>query len=168
VGAEEKRGQRGMGDDVLWEIHCRRTMASYDYPFPMLHEFASLPAPPPHPPAHVISRCLAFWFLVYSQSILLLSMFLCLCVRGVVGYTAIFRGDPSLLSLLFGLTKFVAIALMKIDKIIPSPESASELYRPSDRCLSAKLMPIFAVRSCRVVSATDPYGRILGFLDWNR
>jgi hypothetical protein len=46
----------------------------------------------------------------------------------------------------------------------PWPESASELYRPSDRRLSAKLVPTFADRWCHVVSVTDPYGRILGFL----
>jgi CBS-domain-containing membrane protein len=28
-----------------------------------------------------------------------------------------------------------------------------------------KLMPTFADRGCHVVSVTDPYGRILGFLD---
>jgi hypothetical protein len=38
-------------------------------------------------------------------------------------------------------------------------------YRPSDRRLSAKLVPTFADRGCHVVSVTDPYGRILGFLD---
>jgi hypothetical protein len=43
-----------------------------------------------------------------------------------------------------------------------------ELYRPSDRRLSAKLVPTFADRRCRVVSVTDPYGRILGFLDRSR
>jgi hypothetical protein len=47
----------------------------------------------------------------------------------------------------------------------PWPESASELYRPSDRRLSPKLLPNFADRGCHVVSVTDPYGRILGFLD---
>jgi hypothetical protein len=36
--------------------------------------------------------------------------------------------------------------------------SASKLYRPSDRRLSAKLMPSFPDR-CHVVSATDPHGR---------
>jgi hypothetical protein len=35
----------------------------------------------------------------------------------------------------------------------------SKLYRPSERRLSAKLVPTFADRGCRVVSATDPYGR---------
>jgi hypothetical protein len=31
--------------------------------------------------------------------------------------------------------------------------------------LSAKLVATFADKGCRMVSATDPYGRILGFLD---
>jgi hypothetical protein len=38
----------------------------------------------------------------------------------------------------------------------PWPQSASELYRPSDRSLSAKLVPTFADRGCHVVSVTDP------------
>jgi hypothetical protein len=38
-------------------------------------------------------------------------------------------------------------------------ESASELYRPSDRRLSAKLVPNVANRGRRVVRATDPHGR---------
>jgi hypothetical protein len=46
----------------------------------------------------------------------------------------------------------------------PWPESASELYRPSDRRLSPKLVPNFVDIRCHVVSVTDPY-RILGFLD---
>jgi hypothetical protein len=41
----------------------------------------------------------------------------------------------------------------------------SELYRPSELRLSAKLVATFAGRGCHVVSVTDPYGRILGFLD---
>jgi CBS-domain-containing membrane protein len=48
------------------------------------------------------------------------------------------------------------------------PESASKPYRPSDRHLSAKLVPTFADRGCHMVSVVDPFGRILGFLDWNR
>jgi hypothetical protein len=47
----------------------------------------------------------------------------------------------------------------------PLPESASELYRPNDRRLSAKIVPTFTDRRCHVVSVTDSYGRILGFLD---
>jgi hypothetical protein len=50
----------------------------------------------------------------------------------------------------------------------PWSESASELYRPSDRRLSAKWLPTFVDKGCHVVSATDPYGRILGFLDRSR
>jgi hypothetical protein len=40
-------------------------------------------------------------------------------------------------------------------------KSASELYRPSDRRLSAKLVPTSVDRGCHVVSVTDPYGRFL-------
>jgi hypothetical protein len=50
----------------------------------------------------------------------------------------------------------------------PWSESASELYRPSDRSLSAKWLPTFVDKGCHVVSVTDPYGRILGFLDRSR
>jgi hypothetical protein len=50
----------------------------------------------------------------------------------------------------------------------PGFESASELYRPSDRRLSAKWLPTFADRGCHVVRVTDPYGSILGFLDRSR
>jgi hypothetical protein len=48
------------------------------------------------------------------------------------------------------------------------PESASELYRPSGRRLSAKLVPTFTDRECHVVSVTDLCGRILDFLDRSR
>jgi hypothetical protein len=44
--------------------------------------------------------------------------------------------------------------------ITPWPESANELYRPSDRRLSAKLVPTFADRGSHVVSVMDPYGHI--------
>jgi hypothetical protein len=47
-------------------------------------------------------------------------------------------------------------------------QSVSELYQPSDHPLSAKLVPTFADRWCRVVTAADPYGRNLGFLDRSR
>jgi hypothetical protein len=56
----------------------------------------------------------------------------------------------------------------KQNKQTPWPESASELYRPNDRRLLAKLVPTFADRRCHVVSVTDPYGLILGFLDRSR
>jgi hypothetical protein len=54
------------------------------------------------------------------------------------------------------------------NKQTPWSESASELYRPSDRRLSAKWLPTFADRVWHVVSVTDPYGRILDFLDRSR
>jgi hypothetical protein len=54
---------------------------------------------------------------------------------------------------------------MKKYKKIPWLESARKLYRPSDRRLLVKLVPTFADRRCLVVSVTDSYGRILGFLD---
>jgi hypothetical protein len=54
------------------------------------------------------------------------------------------------------------------NKQTPWSESASELYRPSDRRLSAKSLPTFADKGCHVVSVTDPYGHILGFLNRNR
>jgi hypothetical protein len=50
----------------------------------------------------------------------------------------------------------------------PWPESASELYRPNDRHLTAKLVPTFAERGCHVVSMTDTYNRFLRFLDLSR
>jgi hypothetical protein len=56
----------------------------------------------------------------------------------------------------------------KANKKTPWSESASELRRPSDRRLSAKWLPTFADKGCHVVSVTDPYGRILGFLDRSR
>jgi hypothetical protein len=34
--------------------------------------------------------------------------------------------------------------------------------------LVVELVPTFADRECRVVNATDPHGRILGFLDRSR
>jgi hypothetical protein len=47
--------------------------------------------------------------------------------------------------------------------IILVDQSASELYRPSDRRLLATLDPTFADTECHVVSVTDPYGSILAF-----
>jgi hypothetical protein len=53
----------------------------------------------------------------------------------------------------------------EINKRSAWPESAHKLYVPSDRRLSAKLVPTFADRGCHMVSVTDPYSRILDFLD---
>jgi hypothetical protein len=63
------------------------------------------------------------------------------------------------------ISKAYFINLPKLKNWTPWPESASEQYRPSDRGLSAKLVPTSADTGCHVVSVTDPYGRILGFLD---
>jgi hypothetical protein len=49
-------------------------------------------------------------------------------------------------------------------KKTPESESASEIYRLSDRSVSAKLMKTFADEGCRVDSVTEPYGRNFGFL----
>jgi hypothetical protein len=54
------------------------------------------------------------------------------------------------------------------NKPTPSPWSASEIYRPRDRRLSAKLVPTFVDREYRVDSETDPHGRNLAFPDWSR
>jgi hypothetical protein len=48
------------------------------------------------------------------------------------------------------------------------PEPANKLCRPSNRHLSAKLVPTFEDRGCHMVSVTVPYSRILGFLDRSR
>jgi hypothetical protein len=56
----------------------------------------------------------------------------------------------------------------KLKKKTPWSESASELYRPSDRRFSEKWLLTFADKGCHVVGVTDPLGRILGFLDRSR
>jgi hypothetical protein len=48
---------------------------------------------------------------------------------------------------------------------IKKTRRASELYRPSDRRLSANLVSAFEDKGCHVVRVMDPYSRILGFLD---
>jgi hypothetical protein len=65
----------------------------------------------------------------------------------------------------------LAVPTMEKDNGIgkpPSLESASELYQPSDRRFSVKLVPTFTDRGCDVVSVMDTYGRILAFLDRSR
>jgi hypothetical protein len=47
------------------------------------------------------------------------------------------------------------ILTLLTNSLTPWPESTRELYRPSDRRLSAKLMPTFADIECHVVSVTD-------------
>jgi hypothetical protein len=50
----------------------------------------------------------------------------------------------------------------------PWPESASELYQPSNCRLSTKLMPTFADRWWHVLRLSDSYGHNLGFLGRSR
>jgi hypothetical protein len=64
--------------------------------------------------------------------------------------------------------KRILIEPHKQTKQTPWPESARKLYRPRNRRLSAELVSTFADRGCRVVRVTDPYGRILDFLDQSR
>jgi hypothetical protein len=77
------------------------------------------------------------------------------------------RYTGSILFEIYSINK-LGMHVLNTNKQTPWSQSASELYRPSYRRLSAKLMPTFANRGCRVVSATDPHGRILGFLDRSR
>jgi hypothetical protein len=49
----------------------------------------------------------------------------------------------------------------------PWSESASELHRPSDRSRRSDFK-LLRIRGCHVVSVTNPYGRIFGFLDRSR
>jgi hypothetical protein len=63
------------------------------------------------------------------------------------------------------LLKDVFVFQLEALTLTPWSESASELYRPSDRRLSAKLVLAFADRGCQVVNVADPYDRILDFLD---
>jgi hypothetical protein len=67
----------------------------------------------------------------------------------------------------FGADKDLPIGVM-LPHTQVEPYSTSELYRPSDRRLSAKLVRTFADRGCRTVSATFLYARILDFLDRSR
>jgi hypothetical protein len=67
-----------------------------------------------------------------------------------------------------GLGKLKNSNYLNKQKQTPLSESASELYRPSDRRLLAKRLPTFADKGCHVVSVTDPYGCNLDFLDRSR
>jgi hypothetical protein len=55
------------------------------------------------------------------------------------------------------------ILLLRKLLLTPWPESASELYQPSDCGVSAKLVSASADRGSHVVRVTDPYGSILVF-----
>jgi hypothetical protein len=63
------------------------------------------------------------------------------------------------------LSRNLCLRFIIIIIITPWLWFAGELCRPSDRRLWEKLVPTFADRGCHVVSVTDPYVRILAFLD---
>jgi hypothetical protein len=56
---------------------------------------------------------------------------------------------------LTSLITYLATYKTTNNKQAPCAESASELYRPSGRRLSAKLVPNLRIERCRVVSAAD-------------
>jgi hypothetical protein len=81
-----------------------------------------------------------------------------------------------LLLLVMMANNIIVISIIISDLIItqnwrdwtPWPESAIELYGPSDLCLSAKLVPTFVYRAVPRGQRDGPLGRILGFLDRSR
>jgi hypothetical protein len=76
--------------------------------------------------------------------------------------------NPTIFQLIVYEFSYGRFMIWNLTKKTPWPEPASELYRQSDRRLSAKVVPTFADRECHVVNVTDPYGLILGFLDRSR
>jgi hypothetical protein len=68
------------------------------------------------------------------------------------------------------LSPFLSLSAYFWNKSVPDektqrPDPANELYLPSDRRLSVKLVPTFADRGYHVARVNDPYGRIFGLLD---
>jgi hypothetical protein len=61
-----------------------------------------------------------------------------------------------------------SVIQQKTNKQTPWSEAPSELYRPSNRRLSAKWVPTAADKGRYVVGVTDPYGRSLDFLNRSR
>jgi hypothetical protein len=78
------------------------------------------------------------------------------------------RNPSNTFSIIWDRSVYEWITKQTNNKQTPWSESASELYRPSDHRLSAKLVLTFADRGCHVVSVTDTSGRILEFLDRSR
>jgi hypothetical protein len=63
---------------------------------------------------------------------------------------------------------YVRLFCPVLAKALRRADPFSPQANPRDRRLSAKLVPALVDRGCRVVSATDPHGRNLGFLDRSR
>jgi hypothetical protein len=87
----------------------------------------------------------------------------------ITSYKLVIAGEvDTLVARLYFLPSLLVLALTLFQQKFPNhltqkrnsgAWSASELYRPSDRRLSAKLVPTLADRGCRVVSATNPRRR---------
>jgi hypothetical protein len=110
-------------------------------------------------------RCVAFTFLSQNLFGCRVSNFLILPGNSQAGFVekVVFPfNDSCCLDTSSG--SYIAASV----NLTPWSESASELYRPSDRRLLAKWLTTFADKGCHVVSVTDPYSRILGFLDRSR
>jgi hypothetical protein len=80
--------------------------------------------------------------------------------QNVVTHIPNYEGSPrkhcnKLFSLFASLLTYAMALVCKQTTSIPT--------KPTD--LSAKLVPTSADRGCQVISVTDPYGSILGFLD---
>jgi hypothetical protein len=66
--------------------------------------------------------------------------------------------------LIFAETYIILLRNEVMIKRTPWPQSSNELYRPSDRRLSAKLVKLFADRGCHVVSVGHDMGCKILFL----
>jgi hypothetical protein len=55
------------------------------------------------------------------------------------------------------MLRWTALFMYEYPYTTPWPESASELYRPSDRHLSAKLVPTFSDRECHHKAEKTPF-----------
>jgi hypothetical protein len=67
-------------------------------------------------------------------------------------------------SSVFMETRNKHLIFIHTSKQTQGPESANELYRPSDHLFSPKLVPTITDRGC-CVARRIPYGCILGFID---
>jgi CBS-domain-containing membrane protein len=69
---------------------------------------------------------------------------------------------------LYTILKNSAFQTAKFNYLLPGLSPRTNYTDRADRRLSMKLLPTFANRGCHVVSVTDSYGRIVGFLDRSR
>jgi hypothetical protein len=125
--------------------------------FPLRNPAAAVPVP-----AYCINSKLHFNLLLYFPLITecynqiwhdwQLKLLNSICVRRQLWDVPIYSESPT----------------KKKNQQTPWSEFASELYLPTYRLLSEKLVPTFADRGRNVVTVADPYSRILIFLDRSR